>query len=199
MIMKLCNIEGCGNKYLAKGLCSKHWARDNRYGNPTIVKSVVGVGVSQEDRFWNKISVAENTNDCWPWRGTLNNKGYPQCGFKIKGKRFALPYRIAYLLHYKTDPESFNVCHKCDNPLCCNPNHLFLGTQQENMLDCSKKNRISYGENHPHSKLTEDNVRFIRNNYSNVTKQLYDFASKFNVSFSTIYDVVKYRTWRRVS
>ncbi|WP_080439241.1 MULTISPECIES: HNH endonuclease [Pseudomonas syringae group] len=81
---------------------------------------------------------------CWGWSGTSDGKGYGALSNRL-GKPFSpeKAHRISYEKEFGEIPLGMNVCHSCDNPPCTNPQHLFLGTQQENMADCSKKGRIS--------------------------------------------------------
>lgn len=81
--------------------------------------------------------------ECWNWKTGLSSNGYG----KIKINRRTIgAHRIAYFLHYKIDPLGKLVCHHCDNPACCNPYHLFLGTYQDNRNDCVKKKRHAFGD-----------------------------------------------------
>lgn len=92
---------------------------------------------------------------CWTWRAYTNPNGYGQ--FRRGGQSY-LAHRAAYCLFNGPVIDGINVLHKCDNPPCCNPEHLFLGTQKENMQDCARKGRLFY----KWAKLTPDNVRAIR-------------------------------------
>ena len=81
---------------------------------------------------------------CWGWTGNKDRKGYGTLSNR-KGSGFSpeKAHRVSYEKHYGKIPNGLNICHKCDNPECTNPLHLFAGTQKENMQDCSKKNRIN--------------------------------------------------------
>ena len=94
----------------------------------------------QVERFWGRVNIGRK-DECWEWgkEWARNKGGYGIIGF------FQFPFlahRIAYSLHYKQTPlGGILVCHHCDNPPCCNPNHLFLGTEESNTRDMIKKGR----------------------------------------------------------
>ena len=88
--------------------------------------------------FW---SLVDKSDGCWLWRGPQNGKGY---GRIYHNKKRQVAHRIAYELTVGPIPDGLFACHKCDNPICVNPDHLFLGTQQDNMRDWTQK-----GKNHP--------------------------------------------------
>jgi hypothetical protein len=86
-------------------------------------------------------SIEQNDPDeCWPWQKARDQDGYGL--FKIRG-RMRRATRYAYLLHYGVQPGEMLVLHHCDNPPCCNPAHLFLGTVRDNALDCKAKGRLN--------------------------------------------------------
>jgi len=98
-------------------------------------------------------------DDCWEWNGSRERFGYGQK--KIKGRMY-ITHRLAYAWVNGPIPDGMCVLHSCDNPPCCNPNHLFLGTQQDNVRDRCKKNRTPRGEAHYMAKLSDLEVEEIR-------------------------------------
>ena len=121
-----------------------------------------GVSVFREiimERFWNKVKRAA-LEDCWEWQGCRNPKGYGQ----IKTTVGSLAHRFSFFLHYGELPYGYHVCHRCDNPRCVNPNHLFLGTDMANQHDSIAKGRArkARGTAAPTAKLTPFAVREIR-------------------------------------
>jgi hypothetical protein len=95
-------------------------------------------------RFWDKVRMGL-PDECWEWRASTNSYGYGKFG--IVGRVLGA-HRIAWELSHGPVPEGQCVLHRCDNPPCCNPAHLFLGTQADNMRDCKAKGRNPHGERH---------------------------------------------------
>lgn len=91
------------------------------------------------ERFWSRVRTGL-PNECWPWEGYVFVKRGRYGGISEKSRYFR-SHRIAWMLAYGCIPDGLHVLHKCDNPPCCNPLHLFLGTQKENMADMINKNR----------------------------------------------------------
>jgi hypothetical protein len=128
-----------------------------------------------ETRFWSKV---EKSNGCWIWKSFCDRSGYGQ--IKIDGVVQYAP-RVAYkLLHGSIPKETPFVLHRCDNPSCVNPSHLFLGTQKDNMLDAVSKGRNSHGENHHFTKLKDVQVSEIKILFSIGISQS-DLACRFGV------------------
>lgn len=145
------------------------------------------------DRFWPKVD-KRGSDECWPWRGAKSKSGYGIV--RVGGKRRRV-HRLAYAFVNGPIPEGMHVLHRCDNPPCCNPNHLFLGTHAENMADMAKKGRQRgpKGENHHKAKLTTADVRTIREWYPAGWTQR-NLAAAFGVSQTIIGRIVRRDIWK---
>lgn len=135
--------------------------------------------------------------DCWEWQRTKNRKGYGQIG--IKSGKMVATHRLSYQLHKGEIPEGLLVCHKCDNPSCVNPEHLFLGTNSDNIKDSFRKGRnCNKGQNSPTAKLKKEQVIKIRE-LSKTGKNQREIAKLFPfVSESTVHLIVKNKTWQNI-
>jgi hypothetical protein len=150
-------------------------------------------------------------SECHEWKGGTNKKGYGQ--FRVNG-RTHISSRIAYIIYFGDIPDGLFVLHKCDNPPCCNPDHLFLGTQVDNMADMIQRGRqfhtsgprtwiygkpenVARGERHGRAMLREDEVREIR---ALREKGWYyvDLAERFNVSVTATRKIVHKETWTHI-
>lgn len=160
--------------------------------------------------FWSKITIPENKDLCWEWESGVDKDGYGVFSIDRGGYR---AHRVSYFLSIEIDPMGLLVCHKCDNPACCNPAHLFLGTARENMEDCKSKGRYITGEKngmvkhpdlvlkgitHYKSKFTESDIIDIRDTFSKKELNQRKLASKYSVSEHTIYCILKGITWKHL-
>ena len=124
-------------------------------------------------------------------------KGYAQIRVGPSGQKSnTYVHRLVWEECFGPIPEGMFVCHKCDNPPCVNPEHLFLGTAKDNVVDMDKKGRRANrkGELHPLAKLTEDQVKEIRDS----TESGAALARRFGVHKATIYDIRHKRKWRHL-
>ena len=140
--------------------------------------------------------VINPSTKCWEWQGFKDRDGYGQISYKSKA---FLVHRIAYMFYHQLNEDDISnrvVMHLCDNPSCVNPDHLKLGTQQENIIDMHKKGRAPNrsGENNPNAKLTDFQVQKIKELYALGISQE-ELAKMFNVSRRTIHNIRKGVTW----
>jgi hypothetical protein len=146
--------------------------------------------VPVEDRFEHR-AMPEPNSGCWLWLGALNKKGY---GIVNSGRGSNLAHRVSFLLYKGEIPTNMKVLHRCDNPCCVNPEHLFLGTPADNSEDMITKGRSSYGEKHYNAKLTEQDVLSTLNSGESSGS----LAAHFSVSVWAIHDVRNNRTWKHL-
>lgn len=157
-------------------------------------------GAPAEQRFWAKV---HKTDTCWVWTGALG----PRYGaFAAVPPRHVPAHRYSWELHYGPIPDGLRVLHRCDFPPCVRPDHLFLGTQADNVHDMMRKGRNSArvkpeslvrGEQHGMAKLTEVLVREIRERVANGERQ-YRVAQAYRVSGATVSLIVNGHIWKEV-
>lgn len=150
---------------------------------------------SVKQRFLNKII---KTKSCWIWNAGLFSSGYGQF---FNGKNKITAHRYSYILHNGTiENNKLVVCHSCDNKKCVNPEHLFLGTQKQNIRDMMSKNRQKFGK-HPgqlngRAKITKKQVDEIRKKYYNEKISALKLGKEYNISESQTLRIIKKQSWR---
>ena len=159
----------------------------------------------QMERFWTYVAIGPPT-ECWPWKGARNNLrgGYGAWGFQIAGRlHHRRAHRVAYMLTFGEIPPGLSICHHCDNPPCCNPAHLFLGTVRDNNFDMWNKGRGKIspprGETHHSAKLTQADVDWIRSEHALTGRRTQIYARYPEMSRSAIGAVIDGRSWSRPS
>lgn len=143
------------------------------------------------ERFW---SLVRKGDGCWVWLGRTKQRD-GRAEFVCRGYWSYIAARVAWVLTHGTDPGESFVLHRCDNPACVRPDHLFLGTQTVNMADRQAKGRQPKGEAIPWARLTEADVRVIRTR----TEPVATLAERLRVSVRTVRNVIEHRTWRHVA
>ena len=145
-------------------------------------------------RFWKKVQ-KRRWNQCWYWVGKKARYGL----FYLRGGHIGA-HRVAYAISTGENPGDLYVCHSCDNQLCVNPRHLWLGTHSDNMADMDAKGRRVFrdqtGEKNPTAKLTQKQVNQIRKLRATKRFTYYELADMFNVSYVMIHQIVTKKTWR---
>ena len=143
--------------------------------------------------FFSKIAV--RSTNCWEWTAsTRSGSGYGQFGIDGYGE---YAHRLMWVLFNGAIPSGMYLCHTCDNRKCVNPDHLFVGTQKDNMSDCKEKGRNSFGENHPKSILTQNDIisMSIDRNSGFSWKRLSD---KYHTPISTIRSAIAGKNWKHL-
>lgn len=166
---------------------------------------------TETSNFWAKVD-KRGEDECWPWTGARDPRGYGRfCIWRLR--RTLLASRISYVLSTGEDPGLLNVLHRCDNPPCVNPFHLFPGTDRDNAMDASAKGRMKWkpdhatrkcpeitphGENHYRAKLTSEDVTAIRALHAAGTFNQKELGGMFGVNGSNINMIVHRKKWRHL-
>lgn len=138
-------------------------------------------------------SIPEPMSGCWLWERACQSRGYGQ--ITLNGK-VVLAHRASFEAFYDIDLDrGLKVCHRCDNPICVNPEHLFVGTQTDNMRDCANKGRIKtpkrFGASHPAARLTEKQAKAIKSD----RRSCRAVAAAYGVSRTAVSQIRTGKTW----
>lgn len=187
-----CSVAECGAKHYGKGYCLKHYKRIRRHGSvdlPDKLKPII-------ERYLAKVL---KSGGCWKWTGAKSPHGYGV----IRGdasKRTVFAHRFSYEHFNGAIPEGLCVLHKCDNPECTNPDHLFVGTQKDNIDDMMRKGRKPQvvglkGQSSPRAKLTWGEVAEIKRMLSGGSSCA-SISRVFKVTPENISAIKTGKTWK---
>ena len=149
------------------------------------------------DRFWAWVD-KKGPDECWEWKGFLPDRKWSYGAFSINNKKHPA-HRVAFELHHaRKVADGLFVCHSCDNPPCCNPRHLFEGTQKANLEDMDSKGRRvngrsalgKFGDSSPNCRLSNEQAERIRIMYNTGKHHQKTLAKLFGVAQGTIHNVV---------
>jgi hypothetical protein len=197
-----CAVEGCSRLVGADGgygYCSLHYQRYKKYGDPNRADWKKLKGDTPEEKL--KYNYKVNEKGCWVWQGSVRKKdGYGS--INIGQGKTSLVHRLAYTYWKGEIPEGMFVCHHCDNPPCINPDHLFLGTNQDNMNDKMLKGRaftgFHKGEANGGAKLTNEQVSDIKKLLIEGEFNQSEIAVEFGVSRQSICDINTNKKWSHI-
>lgn len=176
--------------------CQKNFQsrkRSQRFCSPACVREDNASISKLWKRLWPKIKYPNN--GCWEWQGNKDKDGYGTLRWRGEQRT----HRVAWTLFHGKIQRGLYVLHKCDNPSCVNPTHLFIGDAKLNASDMISKGRQRHpcGSVHHMAKLTENQVREIRRKYKAGTRQS-ELAIRFGIKYVTINHIVCRRTWKHI-
>lgn len=155
----------------------------------------VPVTTKEVKSFWRKVKF--NPRGCWEWQAQISAAGYGMIWVKNRSRG---AHRLSYLLYYLQDPIGLFVCHKCDNPRCVNPFHLFLDTPLANMRDKISKGRDNrtLGEINGCAKLTNEQVLQIRKIATESNLFHKEIADQFGISRTAVTNIINRKSWAHI-
>lgn len=146
----------------------------------------------EQERFWRRV---QKTESCWIWR-IGKEKEYGR--FLVDSGKHVGAHRYSWTLVNGEIPNGMHILHSCDNPKCVNPNHLSIGTHQDNMKDRSRKGRTIFGSSSPNAKLTSGDVKKILAMWKSGDYTQVEISEHFPVSRRHVCDIVRGKTWTHI-
>ena len=191
----ICCVKGCDDPTISLGFCINHLRRNQKYGSPVASKTMPWLWkrLTYDERFAINVSKGDG---CWLWKGGKDKDGYGLFNGKVDGTLHSRAHRYSYARYRGPIPSVMRVCHTCDVPECVRPDHLFLGTDADNMADKEAKgrHRSPIGEKHYRALLTEDQVRAILDDPRRHSR----IAAEYKVSRTTISSIKSRHSWHHI-
>jgi hypothetical protein len=197
-----CTFPGCGRRAHAAGLCGRHRLQQRAgVALHPVTKAVVPRGLSPSDQFWLRVdkngpTVRHELGPCWVWMGRPDKDGYGTTKIGVHGRIPRRAHRQSWLFTHGEDlPSDVLVCHRCDNPPCVRPDHLFKGTQKDNVADRDAKGRTP---RNGLRKLSDEDVREIRRLRGDGMR-IAHISKRFSIAKGSIANVVYGKSYRDVA
>jgi hypothetical protein len=190
-----CIIEDCGKPIVGRGRCRRHYAQWHAATPPTERQPAFWLKcLTPRERFDLKVD-RRGPDECWPWKPPCHRSGHGE--FYVSPERGKVPAHTfaVELATGEQCPPGKEGCHRCDNPPCCNPAHVYYGTRQQNVDDMHRRSRASIGSAHPNSKLTEEAVVRLRQQVA-AGIPIADLAWHYGVSAAAVSHAASGLTWK---
>lgn len=189
----MCKIEGCEKKVYGYGLCSAHYSRWYRYGDPLKGSTPRGSSIGSPARFIKEVIPNHNSDDCLIWPFNKTDKGYGVA----RGGESLVHRRVCIVRHGQPPSQEHEAAHSCGNSSCVNPRHVRWATRVENMADAILHDTLEYGERRYNAKLTNAQVIEIKSLKGVMRNK--DVCEAYGIKSSRLSAIWNGRSWRRVS